>query len=58
MVRFAYLGLFTHFVLAPFYWVAVTSIKPQEDLVTIPPVFFPTHPTGLNYETGLDHLRG
>jgi multiple sugar transport system permease protein len=58
ILRFVYIGLFTLFVLAPFYWVAVTSIKPQEDLLADPPVFFPGHPTALHYSTALNHLRG
>ena len=58
ILRFVYIGLFTLFVLAPFYWVAVTSIKPQEDLLADPPVFFPAHPTALHYTTALNALRG
>src|SRR5437763_6776651 len=58
IARFLYIALFTLFVLAPLYWVAVTSIKPQEDLLASPPVFFPAHPTGLHYSTALNHLRG
>ncbi len=52
------IGLFTLFVLAPFYWVAVTSIKPSDDQLKTPPVWFPAHPTLLHYATSLNHMRG
>jgi multiple sugar transport system permease protein len=58
VVRFLYILLFTLFVLAPFYWVAVTSIKPSDDLLATPPVWFPKHPTALHYATSLNHMRG
>jgi multiple sugar transport system permease protein len=58
VVRFLYIALFTIFLLAPFYWVAVTSIKPVDDYLTTPPVWFPAHPTGLHYSTALNHMRG
>src|SRR2546428_9165318 len=46
------------FLLVPFYWVAVTSIKPQDDLLANPPVWFPAHPTGVHYTTALNQMRG
>jgi multiple sugar transport system permease protein len=58
IARFLYVLLFTLFVLAPFYWVAVTSIKPSDDLLANPPVWFPAHPTALHYATALNHMRG
>jgi multiple sugar transport system permease protein len=58
VLRFLYIGLFTLFVLAPFYWVAVTSIKPTDDYLVNPPVWFPDHPTGIHYSTVLYHFRG
>jgi len=57
-LRFVYIGLFTLFLLVPFYWVAVTSIKPQDDLLANPPVWFPAHPTGVAYTTALNQMRG
>jgi len=56
--RLVYIGLFTLFLLTPFYWVAITSIKPQDDLLASPPVWFPAHPTGVHYSTALNHMRG
>ncbi len=58
VLRFAYIGSFALFLLVPFYWVAITSIKAQDDLLANPPVWFPSHPTGVNYSTALNHLRG
>jgi len=58
IARFVFIGLFILFLLAPFYWVAVTSIKPSDDMLTTPPVWFPTHPTGIHYSTALNHMRG
>ena len=58
ILRFVYIFLFTIFLLAPFYWVAVTSIKPVDDYLTTPPVWFPAHPTSLHYSTALNHMRG
>jgi multiple sugar transport system permease protein len=57
-LRLVYIGLFTLFLLTPFYWVVVTSIKPQDDLLASPPVWFPAHPTGVHYSTALNHMRG
>jgi multiple sugar transport system permease protein len=58
IARVAFIVLFTLFLLAPFYWVAVTSIKPSDDLLASPPVWFPAHPTALHYATSLNHMRG
>ena len=58
VLRFAYIALFMLFLLAPFYWVLVASIKPQEDLIHSPPVWFPAHPTSISYSTALNHMRG
>jgi multiple sugar transport system permease protein len=40
--RIVFLGLFLLFVLAPLYWVFVTSIKPSDDYLSVPPILFPT----------------
>jgi multiple sugar transport system permease protein len=46
------------FVLAPLYWVAVTSIKPPSDYLTVPPVWFPAEPTLVHYTAALFSYRG
>ncbi len=42
---FAVIALFAVFVLVPLYWVVITSIKPSDDYLATPPVWFPAHPT-------------
>ncbi len=56
--RSVLLGLFLLFVLFPFYWVAVTSIKPSSDYLAMPPVWFPAHPTIVHYVAALFAYRG
>lgn len=46
------------FVLVPLYWVAVTSIKPSDDYLAVPPVWFPSHPTLVHYAAALFAYRG
>jgi multiple sugar transport system permease protein len=58
VVRFLYLALFLLFVLAPLYWVVVTSIKPTSDYLAIPPVWFPDEPTIVHYTAALFAYRG
>jgi multiple sugar transport system permease protein len=58
VVRFLYLALFLMFVLAPLYWVVVTSIKPTSDYLAIPPVWFPDEPTIVHYTAALFAYRG
>jgi multiple sugar transport system permease protein len=50
--------LFALFVLVPLYWVVITSIKPSDDYLAIPPVFFPAHPTLVHYTAALFAYRG
>jgi multiple sugar transport system permease protein len=57
-VRFGVIGLFAVFILAPLYWVVVTSIKPTSDYLQTPPVWFPAHPTSIHYSTALNEMRG
>ena len=45
VVRILVLVVFLAFVLAPLYWVFVTSIKPSDDYLATPPVWFPAQPT-------------
>ena len=58
IVRWIFIVLYLGFLLLPLYWVAITSIKPQEDLLVDPPVWWPHHPTGLHYTTALNAFRG
>lgn len=58
VLRAAFILLYLGFVLLPLYWAAVTSIKPQEDLLADPPVWWPSDPTGLHYTTALDSFNG
>ena len=55
--RIVFIVLYLGFLLLPLYWVAVTSIKPQEDLLADPPVWWPQHPSGLHYSTALHAFR-
>ena len=52
------IGLFVIFVLAPLYWVVITSIKPSSDYLTTPPVWFPAKPTIVHYTAALFSYRG
>ena len=56
--RFAIIGLFVIFVLVPLYWVVITSIKPSNDYLTVPPVWFPAEPTIVHYTAALFSYRG
>lgn len=58
ILRFAYLGLFLLFVLVPIYWMFNTSVKPSDDYLAIPPVWFPAEPTIVHYEAALFTYRG
>jgi multiple sugar transport system permease protein len=56
--RVVVIGLFVIFVLAPLYWVVITSIKPSSDYLTVPPVWFPAQPTIVHYTAALFSYRG
>jgi multiple sugar transport system permease protein len=56
--RLILLGLFLPFVLAPLYWMFVTSIKPSDDYLAVPPVWFPAEPTSVHYTAALFAYRG
>ncbi len=58
ILRWIFIALYLGFLLLPLYWVAITSIKPQEDLLVDPPVWWPAHPSGLHYTTALNAFRG
>lgn len=58
ILRFVFLALCVIFVLAPLYWVFVTSIKPSDDYLAIPPVWYPDEPTLVHYTAALFAYRG
>jgi multiple sugar transport system permease protein len=58
VIRFLFILLYLGFLLLPLYWVAITSIKPQDDLLVDPPIWWPAHPTNLHYTTALESFRG
>lgn len=58
IVRIVILALFVVFVLAPLYWVFVTSIKPSDDYLAVPPVWFPDQPTLVHYTAALFAYKG
>jgi multiple sugar transport system permease protein len=56
--RILLLGLFLVLMFGPLYWVAITSIKPSDDFLTVPPVWFPEHPTLGHYTAAMFSYRG
>ncbi|MDQ0395518.1 carbohydrate ABC transporter permease [Labrys monachus] len=56
--RLVFLGLFLLFVLIPLYWMFITSIKPSDDYLAVPPVWFPSEPTIVHYTAALFAYRG
>ncbi|MBA4365004.1 MAG: hypothetical protein C0398_03220 [Coprothermobacter sp.] len=48
---FLYLAITALFILVvfPFYWMIVTSLQPQDSVMSVPPQLWPTHPTFQNY---------
>jgi len=58
VLRFVFLGAYLVFLLLPLYWMAVTSIKSQEDQLAEPPVWFPSDPTTINYSDALNRFNG
>ena len=58
VLRFAFIAAYTGFLLLPLYWMAVTSIKGQEDQLADPPVWFPSNPTSINYSDALNNFNG
>jgi multiple sugar transport system permease protein len=58
VLRFAFILFWLAFLLLPLYWVVVTSIKPQEDLLVDPPVWWPDNPTDLHYAEALNQFNG
>ena len=58
IVRFVFIGSYVTFLLLPLYWMAVTSIKAQDDQLADPPVWFPTDPTMTNFADALNRFNG
>jgi multiple sugar transport system permease protein len=58
LIRIVYLVLFLVFLLVQLYWVLVTSIKPVDDYMAIPPVWFPSSPTIIHFTAALFSYRG
>jgi multiple sugar transport system permease protein len=56
--RFLFIVFVLIFTLIPLYWVFITSIKPSDDYLAVPPVFFPTEPTIVHYTAALFAYRG
>ena len=56
--RILLIGGFVLFVLVPLYWMFVTSIKPSDDYLAVPPVWFPSQPTTVHYTAALFAYRG
>jgi multiple sugar transport system permease protein len=58
VVRILFLLVCVVFVIVPLYWVFVTSIKPSDDYLAIPPVWWPDKPTIVHYTAALFAYRG
>ena len=58
VIRIFYIGMFLLFVLAPLYWVVITSIKPVDDYLALPPVWLPDEPTFVHFTAALFTYRG
>ena len=58
ILRGLFIGGFLAFVLVPLYWVVITSIKPSDDYLAVPPVWFPAHRTIVHYTAALFAYRG
>jgi len=56
--RMLYIAFFVLFVFVPLYWVLITSIKPSDDYLAVPPVWFPENPTIIHYTAALFAYRG
>jgi multiple sugar transport system permease protein len=58
LLRLGFIALYLAFLLLPLYWVAITSVKPQEDLLHDPPIWWPSAPTDLHYAEALNKFGG
>lgn len=58
MGRMLFIAIYLLFVLIPLYWMFITSIKPSDDYLAVPPVWFPSQPTLVHYNAALFAYRG
>jgi len=58
LLRYGFVAAMLIFLAVPLYWVGITSIKPPDDYLAIPPVWFPAHPTLGHYIAALFAYRG
>src|SRR5205085_6993767 len=58
VARLVCVGLYLLFLLVPLYWMIITSIKPSDDYLAVPPVWFPAEPTLVHYTAALFVYRG
>lgn len=49
LLLYMVIAVYVAFVLFPYYWVFVTSIKPNNELMVAPPSFWPSNPTFSHY---------
>lgn len=56
--RIVFIALYLLFILWPIYWMLNTSIKPSDVYLSVPPVWFPEHPTFVHYWAALFAYRG
>jgi multiple sugar transport system permease protein len=56
--RILFIGFYLLFVLVPLYWMFITSIKPSNDYLSVPPVWIPKEPTLVHYTAALFAYRG
>jgi multiple sugar transport system permease protein len=56
--RILFLGVWLLFLLAPLYWMFITSFKPSTDYLAVPPVWFPSEPTFVHYTAAMFAYRG
>jgi multiple sugar transport system permease protein len=58
VARITFVGFWLLFLLVPLYWMFITSIKPSNDYLAVPPIWFPDEPTLLHYTAALYAYRG
>jgi multiple sugar transport system permease protein len=58
VARIAFVGFWLLFLVVPLYWMFITSIKPSNDYLAVPPIWFPDEPTLLHYTAALYAYRG
>lgn len=56
LVTYGGFVLFAVFICAPFYYIAMSSFTPKNELFTIPPTYWPTHFTLDNYRNMVDSV--